>query len=551
MAGSSIFDTPSLPRLPQLIEEVRSGKLLIPAFQRPFEWDDDRRIALLDSIAKGVPIGALMIWRTDQHDLQTFSKIGPFPLMPPRSGATPRHYLIDGHQRLTTIFAALSVPPDGYAQMADASDDGERMRWIDVELSDPSRPAFVLRQVRGRGSGVRVPVEVLLQSRELWERERALLQQGHDGAANKLTDLRDRFRDYQVPVVVLATEDMDLVTQAFVRVNSGGVRMSLTNLVHSLVGGEVRFRSQLQESTLRLTEGGWPGIGDDVLLPLLKLRWGIAIHADNPEALVRALKAEAKACGVSPEATLRGALEETEGHLRVAVQELEQLGVCGVAVLPYVYHIICLAEAARITALRSFSDSAREAIRCWFWATTFTGYFTGRTSRRLREAVEHGVQTAIGFVVELPLDLRLRTALRFTYNFNATRTRAALLAWACGVEDPQERARLLRLLGTRGSEVVVKIAPALPRGRLGSWMIADGREDVERLHRALALLRLEDREWLDAQAITYDVLNALREERWDDVVTLREEILMQRERIVLDACGLGYEEEDGQVTDVG
>ena len=42
MAG--LFETPQVPRLPSLLAEVRSGAILIPDFQRPLEWDDDRRL---------------------------------------------------------------------------------------------------------------------------------------------------------------------------------------------------------------------------------------------------------------------------------------------------------------------------------------------------------------------------------------------------------------------------------------------------------------------------------------------------------------------------
>ena len=44
-----------------LIHEIRNGTMKIPDFQRNVVWNIDQTIKLLDSIAKGFPIGTFIL----------------------------------------------------------------------------------------------------------------------------------------------------------------------------------------------------------------------------------------------------------------------------------------------------------------------------------------------------------------------------------------------------------------------------------------------------------------------------------------------------------
>ena len=98
----------------QIIEKVASGQLRIPKFQRGFVWDDERVAFLMDSIYKGYPFGSLILWRT-KTQLKSERDLGPFTL-PPIEPAYPIDYVLDGQQRLTSIFGVfqteLSPHPD-------------------------------------------------------------------------------------------------------------------------------------------------------------------------------------------------------------------------------------------------------------------------------------------------------------------------------------------------------------------------------------------------------------------------------------------------------
>jgi hypothetical protein len=91
----------------QLLDSVSSGSIRIPAFQRGFVWDMDRIAYLMDSISKRYPFGSLLFWRT-KSKLAVERKLGQFELPEPKQDY-PIDYVLDGQQRLTSIFSVFQT----------------------------------------------------------------------------------------------------------------------------------------------------------------------------------------------------------------------------------------------------------------------------------------------------------------------------------------------------------------------------------------------------------------------------------------------------------
>src|SRR6266545_7327382 len=91
----------------RVIEHVMSGSLRIPAFQRGFVWDAERVAFLMDSIYKGYPFGSLILWRT-RTQLRSDRALGPF-MLPDRDPDYPIDYVLDGQQRLTSVFGVFQT----------------------------------------------------------------------------------------------------------------------------------------------------------------------------------------------------------------------------------------------------------------------------------------------------------------------------------------------------------------------------------------------------------------------------------------------------------
>ena len=112
---------PEIMLMEQVLEPLMSGALRIPKFQRPFVWRPEQMLDLFDSIERGYPIGSLLIWET-YEPLASLDRIGDLEVPEARPGL-PVSYVLDGHQRLSTLFATLRRP-------ADAPRSAEQRNWM-------------------------------------------------------------------------------------------------------------------------------------------------------------------------------------------------------------------------------------------------------------------------------------------------------------------------------------------------------------------------------------------------------------------------------------
>lgn len=115
----------------EVLQWVDSGVLRVPAFQQPFSWTPEMMRELFESIDRGFPIGSLVFWTTDAR-IPTLDMVGALPVpAPPASGTVT--YLLDGRQRLATLYSALRLPADHPREYPD-----DRKWWIYYDLSRES-----------------------------------------------------------------------------------------------------------------------------------------------------------------------------------------------------------------------------------------------------------------------------------------------------------------------------------------------------------------------------------------------------------------------------
>ena len=93
-------------KLSQIQYNIENGIYAIPDFQRDFEWDLETSAKLLDSWIKGYPFGSFILWTTDE-ELCPIKKIGNITVFDKKDPTEKITYVLDGQQRITSIFAAL------------------------------------------------------------------------------------------------------------------------------------------------------------------------------------------------------------------------------------------------------------------------------------------------------------------------------------------------------------------------------------------------------------------------------------------------------------
>lgn len=480
MAG--LFETPQVPRLPTLLAEVRNGAILIPDFQRPLQWDDDRRLTLLDSVAKQMPIGAFMVWRTRENTLRCLDTLGAFHLPKVAGPQIPRAYLLDGHQRLATLFAALSFTDDP------APLHKQGVRWpiyYDLE-AEPDDQAFRFHSRKGDAPATWLPLYALFDPKRLFAHQKRLLDDPRDGderaqtLAERAEALAERFKDYQIPVIPLVSEDLSLVTESFVRVNSEGKRMRETNMVRALAYSPDRdIERELEALKAELAPLGWGGMDDQLLLNVLKAHWRLNVLDTQPRKLFDKFKADG----------YEKTLETLQRSVHWAIDELATIGVRGPCALPYANQLIALADAAWQLEQPRLDTAQTKRLHAWFWATTYGEYFTAMSGRRIRDAIDYVREILTKGRDPVPPDLVREVSPIRAFNFRATRTKALMLLTTNRIDDVELWARTQSWLGELGNEAVQRLFPAADSTRPENRVVALP-EELDMLRRSLSCYRI-------------------------------------------------------------
>ncbi len=212
----------------KLISEIESGEIGLPDIQRPFVWKKSKVRDLFDSMYSGFPVGYLLFWANaggGARAIGTGSK-----------ERAPRLLIVDGQQRLTSLFAVLKGIPvidesyqSSHIQIAfrprDATfgvADATTMR--DPEYIDDITKVFTesIRQVS------RDFLKKLRESRDVSEEEEDRLLDNLDRLAN--------VQNYPFTVLELAPDvDEERVAEIFVRINSEGVSLNQADFILTLL----------------------------------------------------------------------------------------------------------------------------------------------------------------------------------------------------------------------------------------------------------------------------------------------------------------------------
>lgn len=355
----------------QLLERIADGSLRIAQFQRELVWEWDRKQNLLRSVRDGIPMGAVMEWWTDTP-VASLEELAGHPL--PAPDRPPYCYLLDGFQRLSTLFSALR----GVHGKEAGRPVYYSMKDLDfVELEEAQLPLAT--------AGPLIPMSALLSSVELLKIQRTLSSDDHVRA---LDDLARRFREYKVPVIPISSNDLAHVTRTFQLINSTGVRMAETDMVHALTWSPgFGLRSRMEDlKQEKLAELGWGEVSNDVLLKVLKAKCGIPLYdlpgsskleRDPATRLAEALRDE-------PE-RIEHAVESVARAARILAR---RCGVLSPGLLPYELQLVMCA----LVVSEDISAEQEQLLEDWFWLSTCGELFGGLSGLRVQRALDDLVE---------------------------------------------------------------------------------------------------------------------------------------------------------------
>ncbi|MGH1506323.1 MAG: GmrSD restriction endonuclease domain-containing protein [Acidimicrobiales bacterium] len=355
----------------KVVEKVSNGTIRIPAFQRGFVWDADRVAFLMDSIYKGYPFGATIIWRT-KTPLQTERNLGPFELPEPEAGY-PIDYVLDGQQRLTSIF--------GVFQYELAPIEGERADWTRIffDLSakeDLQESQFVALPDDEVDPQIHFPIGSFFKTLEYRDATKAL----EPDIQAKVDEVQAKFKEATVPFQLIETDDRAKVAIVFERVNRLGVELDILQLLSAWTWSEeFDLQERFQELADEVRPFGFGGVGED---SNLLLRCCSAVIGDDASSsgLLALNGGEVRDRFDEISNGIQGAIEFLRRHLKV--QQLKNL--------PYPTLLVPLAAffAAENGKEPSYTQAQYDELLRWFWKSCFTRRFSAGVLAKLNRDIK-------------------------------------------------------------------------------------------------------------------------------------------------------------------
>jgi hypothetical protein len=362
-----------------LVGQLVDGRIRIPRFQRPFVWRRDQMIDLLDSINQQYPIGSLLAWETDS-DIVSLSAVGPIAFAGPRKSGNAS-YLLDGHQRLSTIAGALVQEKDRTA----TTDDDDPALWnLYYNARDNS---FEHLELGVRPEPYQFPMSKILDTFEfLAESKRVADESGDAGRAylQRIQDVARAFQNYKIPVIQIKQTGLTEAVEIFARLNSKGQSMTADQMVSALLYREgdadpFDLASEINESMKILASYGFGDIDRTVVLRTLLAATKEDIYRTDWTRIAEARREELLG-------KLRAALPQVNKALDSAARFfVRELNVSTDRLLPYAMQMTVVASFFVAQPQPSLPQIA--LLKRWFWVSSFSRWFGGANPSRVNALV--------------------------------------------------------------------------------------------------------------------------------------------------------------------
>jgi hypothetical protein len=255
---------PDSKKYSDLISEIDKGIIKIPKFQRNFVWSIDKTAKLLDSILKGYPIGTFILWQTTER-INDIKNIGNLKI-PPTPDGVKVQYVLDGQQRITSLYAAYlgaEIQKVGEKKITDYS---RIFINLDGDINDDEQ--IITAFPTGENH---IPLNDVLN---FMERMPEISERFSGDFLKKIHAYSRAFDTYDFSTVLLRKEDIDSAIEVFTRINTGGQTLTLFEIMSAKTYDEQQnFDMQVRWSELinELKDRKYEGVSSTVALSLLSL----------------------------------------------------------------------------------------------------------------------------------------------------------------------------------------------------------------------------------------------------------------------------------------
>lgn len=354
MATSEI--TPSAVKIDKLISRVCESDIKIPAFQRHFVWDQEQVIELLDSIYHNYPIGSILLWNS-QERLKATRNICGF-IIPDRADAYPVNYVLDGQQRLSTIYAVFTTQRAQGDNVDENADLETFSIYFDLDLREFRAAGELIPDHRS------FPLAVLFDTAAYVKAFGELPEKYQKDAI----DLQSRFNNYEVPIVTITKRTKSEVGTIFERINSTGTKLTTLDLMVAWTWSEdFHLLGEIKELLEVLDAKGFRDLPEKTILQCLS-------------AIIKGSTSTKAILDLDPN-VVHEQFEQLVSSMEKAIDFLATQLSAHSDFLPHVQQLIPLTFFFSRT--NAPTEPQTKWLKQWFWKTSFSRRYSAQTDEKM------------------------------------------------------------------------------------------------------------------------------------------------------------------------
>lgn len=348
-----------------LIAEIEKGQIKIPQFQRDFVWTIQKSAGLIDSVVKGYPIGTFIFWKTKDR-LRSVRDLGNQRLPDPEVGEAV-DYVLDGQQRLTSLFACLkgvsikrvdSNKIDDFSKIYINLESKEDEKIVTIEIDDGQESCFI---------------SIL----DLLKGDFTVLASYPSEYHEKLKLYKNRIESYQYSIIQVKDTPIDIATEIFTRINVGGKPLSLFEImVAKTFDYEKDFdlSEKYQQLIEKLKPHNYETISDATVLQVVSM---IITGECKRQVILKLNKSEFIDTWDNAVDAIERTVEYFKGYYRIPVSQLLPYNAL---IVPFAYFFFHHKDKP--------TGSKQKYLQDYFWRCSLSGRYSSSVESKLAQDIK-------------------------------------------------------------------------------------------------------------------------------------------------------------------
>lgn len=534
MSNNEVKIRPGDGDISEYISDFEEGNLQVPLFQRDFVWDTDQKLELFRSIAKGYPIGSILLWKPNKEALEVFENIdnkltlgGYF--IPRRNNDS--FYILDGFQRLSTLIGCLINPIKAQKEGIERNEVVWHKEFNFIYNLDAEDFESIRTKDLNKLKSYQIPIHKLVDPKNFFSFQRTLFQENNneiDKYLKRYEEIGDRFSKYKIPHIKLSGGSISEAIEIFQKLNSQGSKITTDWVISaSLIKKDPSFRlgdqiTNLVENELKPFQ--FHTLKREVVLNCITNSFGGVYFDTMSSRKIEDL--------VKRDDFIDITIKTFEAIKEAVKFMYRELMVLDAKLIPYNNQFIFITDF--FSKIKEPTENQLSQLKKWFWVTTYSNYFTIYNLSKQRYAYQQFQK----FISDEKIDPIYKedesafTALSFPEKITMGSVRGKALALFMinygtnFCSDPRRE-----ISGYKTLKVSAKKENMIPENTVFQMLSPESNLTEN-------IFDSENENLF----ITYEMVDKYKNGEFDEILELRKTLISQKEKEFITSLGIAYEE---------